>query len=258
MQSIGLNIEPYIKSGILQVYSSRPTIQNLELHLIAIQKIIKEFKPKIIVLDPVTNLMSEGINSDIRQMLAHFVDFLKGENITTLFTAAITLETITRNPSDEGISAMLDTWILVRNDEKNNERNRDICVLKSRGMNHSTQVREFIITDEGISLLPIYISPEGILTGSSKLEYILKEEGRSKLLEDEIKYKKSEMGRKHKKMSENIASLKTKFESDIASLNQNNIKNGQKEETWEKNKTEMIGLRNKTRSSSEKSKSRNK
>ena len=117
MNSIGLKIEPYIKSGILKVYSSRPTLQNLELHLISIQKIIEEFKPKIVVLDPVTNLMSEGINSEIRQMLAHFVDYLKGMKITTLFTAAITLETIKSNPSDEGISAMMDTWILVRDIE---------------------------------------------------------------------------------------------------------------------------------------------
>src|SRR4030095_7559435 len=102
-------------------------------------------------------LMSEGINSEIRQMLAHFVDFLKGRNITTLTTAAITLETIKSNPSDEGISAMMDTWILVRDVENNSERNRSIYVLKSRGMNHSTQVREFIITSNGISLLPIYI-----------------------------------------------------------------------------------------------------
>ena len=234
MRSIGLNIEPHIKSGILKVYSSRPTLQNLELHLISIQKIIEEFKPKIIVLDPVTNLMSEGINSEIRQMLAHFVDYLKGLNITTLFTAAITLETIKSNPSDEGISAMMDTWILVRDIETNNERNRGIYVLKSRGMNHSTQVREFVITDNGIALLPIYVSPEGILTGSAKLEHTLKVEEENKLRENKIKNEKSEIERKRKIMEENIAVLKAKFESEVEALIQTKVENNLKEETKRK------------------------
>lgn len=257
MRSIGLNIEPYVKSEVLRFYSSRPTLQNLELHLIAIKKIIEEFKPEIIVLDPVTNLMSEGINSEIRQILAHFVDFLKGKNITTLFTAAITLETIKSNPSDEGISAMMDTWILVRDIEQNGERNRVIYVLKSRGMNHSTQVREFVITDKGISLLPIYLSAAGVLTGSAKLENTLKQEQDDKLLEIKIKNEKSEIQRKRKILEENIAMLKAKFESDIAVLTQTKVETDLIIESKKKDQTEIIDLRNKIRSSVEKSKIKN-
>jgi len=257
MRSIGLNIEPFIKSGVLKVYSSRPTIQNLELHLISIQKIIEEFKPKIIVLDPVTNLMSEGINSEIRQMLAHFVDFLKGLNVTTLFTAAITQETVKSNPSDEGISAMVDTWILVRDIEENSERNRGIYVLKSRGMNHSTQVREFVITDNGISLLPIYISPNGILTGSAKLEQTLKEEVAGRLLQNKITSDNSEIERKRKELEERVALLRDQFESEARALSQTGIENGYKEKSLKKNKNEIINLRNKIKSSTEKSKVRN-
>ena len=257
MSSIGLKIEPYIKSGVLKVYSSRPTLQNLELHLISIQKIIEEFKPKIIVLDPVTNLMSEGINSEIRQMLAHFVDYLKGLKITTLFTAAITLETIKSNPSDEGISAMMDTWILVRDIETNNERNRGIYVLKSRGMNHSAQVREFVITDNGIALLPIYLTPEGILTGSAKLEHTLKIQEEDKLRENKIKNEKREIERKRKIMEESIAVLREKFESDIELLIQTKVENNLKEESKKRDKTEIIDLRNKNRGSIEKLKVRN-
>jgi len=258
MLSIGLDIEPYIKSGVLKMYSSRPTIQNLELHLIAIQKIIEEFDPKIIVLDPITNLIAEGINTEIRQMLAHFVDFLKSKNITVLFTAAITLETVKSNPSDEGISAMVDTWILVRDIETNSERNRGIYILKSRGMNHSTQVREFVITDNGLSLLPIYISAGGILTGSAKLEHTLQKEEQNKLFKNEIKTRNSEIERKRKMMEENIALLKTNFESEVAILNEIEIEGDLLAESKEKDKLEITELRNKIRSSSEKSKSRNK
>jgi circadian clock protein KaiC len=258
MRSIGLNIEPHIKSGLLKMYSSRPTIQNLELHLIAIQKIIEEFEPKIIVLDPITNLISEGVNTEIRQMLTHFVDFLKSKNITILFTAAITLETVKSNPSDEGISAMVDTWILVRDIETNSERNRGIYILKSRGMNHSTQVREFVITDDGLALLPIYISADGILTGSAKLEHTLQKEEQHKILQNEIRSMKSEIERKRKMMEENIALLRTKFESEVAILNEIKVESDLVAENTESDKVEITDLRNKIRSSSEKSKNRNK
>jgi circadian clock protein KaiC len=258
MRSIGLNIEPFIKSGILKVYSSRPTIQNLELHLIAIQKIIEEFKPKILVVDPVTNLITEGINSEIRQMLAHFVDFLKAKDITTLFTAAITLETIKTHPSDEGISAMVDTWILVRDIETNSERNRGIYILKSRGMSHSTQVREFVITDEGISILPIYIGAKGVLTGSAKFEHFLGEKEKDRMLSNKSRDDKNDIERNRKKMEEDITLLKSQFNAESGTVNQDNTTNELNKHMREKDKMEIIGLRNKSKRWTEKAKSINK
>ena len=191
-------------------------------------------------------------------MLAHFVDFLKGKNITTLFTAAITLESIKANPSDEGISAMMDTWILVRDIELNSERNRGIYVLKSRGMNHSTQVREFIITDDGIALLPIYVSSRGILTGTSKLEEKLKEEQERKLFEKKIKIREQEIEKKREIMENNISLLKTEFDSEVEILNQVKIENNLKSESVKTGQKEVTDLRNNVRSSDEKSKNRNK
>ena len=258
MLSIGLKIEPSIRSGLLRFYSARPSLANLELHFISIKKIIEEFKPEIIVLDPVTNLMSEGINSEIRQLLTHFVDYLKSKKITTLFTAAITLETIKSNPSDEGISAMVDTWVLLRDIESNNERNRGINILKSRGMNHSTQVREFVITENGITILPIYLSPQGVLTGSAKLEHTLRKEEEDKVHENQLKNQKSEIARRRRMLGGETALLKAGLESEIADLNTSRAEYDLKEETEEKNKTEIINLRSRTRSSSEKSKGRNK
>ncbi|MGZ3921395.1 MAG: circadian clock protein KaiC, partial [Bacteroidia bacterium] len=152
MRSIGISLEPLIKSGHLTFYYSRPTLQNLELHFIAIKKMIQEIKPSIVILDPITNLMTEGLNSDIRSMLTRFVDYLKLKEITVLFTAAITVMSIERNPSDEGISSMVDTWIMVKDVELNNERKRTCSIMKSRGMKHSSSVKEFIITDKGIRL----------------------------------------------------------------------------------------------------------
>jgi circadian clock protein KaiC len=155
MGSIGVALEPFIKSNLLHFYYARPTLQNLELHFIAIKKIIKEIKPTVVILDPITNLMTEGPNSDIRSMLTRFVDYLKLEHITVMFTAAITVGSIERNPSDEGISSMVDTWMMVQDIEVDYVRTRSLCVMKSRGMRHSTEVRSFIISNKGIALADI-------------------------------------------------------------------------------------------------------
>ncbi|MEO5684711.1 MAG: circadian clock protein KaiC [Chitinophagaceae bacterium] len=155
MRSIGILLEPLIKSGHLYFYYARPTLQNLELHFLAIRKMIDETKSTFVVLDPITNLMTEGPNSDIRSMLTRFVDYLKTEQITVMFTAAITVGSIERNPSDEGISSMVDTWIMVQDIEVDTRRARSLCVMKSRGMAHSSEVRRFNISKKGIKLLDI-------------------------------------------------------------------------------------------------------
>jgi circadian clock protein KaiC len=168
MGSIGFHLDQLVKSGILTFYYSRPSLQNLELHFIAIKKIINELKPTVVILDPITNLMTEGPNSDIRSMLTRFIDFLKTEHITVMFTAAITVGSIERNPSDEGISSMVDTWMMVQDIEIDAERRRSLCVMKSRGMVHSTDVRKFKISTKGITLLRIVANNKGPLADSKR------------------------------------------------------------------------------------------
>jgi len=168
MGSIGFHLDQLVKSGILTFYYSRPSLQNLELHFIAIKKIINELKPTVVILDPITNLMTEGPNSDIRSMLTRFIDFLKTQHITVMFTAAITVGSIERNPSDEGISSMVDTWMMVQDIEIDAERRRSLCVMKSRGMVHSTDVRKFKISTKGITLLRIVANNKGPLADSKR------------------------------------------------------------------------------------------
>ncbi len=160
MASIGVQISPFVNSGRLTFYYARPTIQNLELHFLAIKKIIEEINPSVVVLDPITNLMTEGPNSDIRSMLTRFVDYLKTQQITVMFTAAITVGSIERNPSDEGISSMVDTWMMVQDIEVNAMRTRSLCIMKSRGMEHAADVRRFIISKKGITLFAIQPNPD--------------------------------------------------------------------------------------------------
>lgn len=160
MKSIGIDLKPFVQSNRLRFYYARPTLQNLELHFIAIKKIINEIKPTVIILDPITNLMTEGPNSDVRSMLTRFVDYIKVEQITVMFTAAITVGSIARNPSDEGISSMVDTWMMVQDIEVNNERTRSLCIMKSRGMLHSNQVKKFTISNKGVVLSKLDVDIE--------------------------------------------------------------------------------------------------
>jgi len=167
MKSIGLNLEPHIKKGLLQFQSSRPALYGLEMHLSTIYKLVREFKPKIVVLDPITNLVSVGLINEVNSMLLRLIDFLQGEGITVMLTA---LMKVMDEKMDEGVSSLVDTWISVRDVESNGERNRVLYIMKSRGMKHSNQVREFIISNRGLNLVEIYIGPNGILVGSEREE----------------------------------------------------------------------------------------
>ncbi len=170
MKSIGIDIKKINDSGNLLFYYARPNIQNLELHFMAIQEIIEKFNPSVVILDPITNLMTEGPNSDVRDTLTKFIDYVKSKEITIMLTGAITLGSISRVPSDEGISSMVDTWVMIDDIEIEYERIRSVYVMKSRGMNHSKEVRELKISSAGISLLPITRNEKGILIGSKRMK----------------------------------------------------------------------------------------
>jgi len=170
MKSIGIDIKKINDTGNLLFYYARPTIQNLELHFMAIQEKIEKFNPSVVILDPITNLMTEGPNSDVRDILTKFIDHVKTKKITIMLTGAITLGSISWVPSDEGISSMVDTWVMIDDVEIEYERIRFVYVMKSRGMNHSKEVRELKISSEGISLLPISRNEKGIIVGSKRMK----------------------------------------------------------------------------------------
>ena len=157
MLSIGIDILPLINSNKLKFYHAIPTLQNLELHFMAIKEQIEKSQPTIIILDPVSNLITEGPNSDVRIMLTQFIWYLKTKKLTVMFTAAITLNSISLNQNDEGITSTVDTWIMLQDIDLINKRVNTLEVKKSRGMNHSKQKKEIKISSDGISLLPMGI-----------------------------------------------------------------------------------------------------
>jgi circadian clock protein KaiC len=214
MTSIGVNLDKYIKNGTLQIHSSRPSLNGLELHLLTLRKLIKEFKPTTIIIDPISNLISVGSEHEVRSMLVRLIDMLKVNNITALFTS-LNKQTDNFRPdlAEESVSSLVDTWITVRDMEGIGERNRGIFIVKSRGMGHSNQVREFVITNKGIELLDVELGPMGILTGAARKSYQIKKTLSDIELQNEISRKDREIERKRKVLEANIEALKNEFES---------------------------------------------
>jgi circadian clock protein KaiC len=167
MKTIGLDLERWQKQGLLRFEASRPQVHGLEMHLAHVHKAVAQFKPRVVILDPVSNFVAAGAKADAEAMLVRLIDFLKASGITALLTD-LTTGGSAREATDVGVSSIIDTWLLVRDIELAGERNRGLYVLKSRGMKHSNQIREFLITAEGIQLQDVYVGPEGVLTGSMR------------------------------------------------------------------------------------------
>lgn len=167
MGTIGIDLKPHLDANLLQISASRPTNYGLEMHLAIMLKEVERFRPSAVVIDPVTTFLAAGAASDAEAMLMRLVDHLKAHGITGLFTS-LTHAGSAAETSSVGLSSLMDTWLLMRDLESNGERNRGLYVIKSRGMNHSNQVREFLITSEGVRLREVYVGSEGLLTGSAR------------------------------------------------------------------------------------------
>ena len=167
MHSIGLNLKRYARSGLLRFHSARPTLYGLEMHLATMFKEIAIHNPQVVIIDPITSLMDVGTAAECRGMIIRLVDYLKASEVTTLFTS-LTQGGHALQQSEASMSSLMDSWLLLQDLEGNGERNRVLYVLKARGMSHSNQVREFLISNRGVDLVDAYIGPSGVLTGSAR------------------------------------------------------------------------------------------
>jgi circadian clock protein KaiC len=195
MRSIGIDLARWNKNGLLKFHASRPTAYGLEMHLSNIQRAIDESQIKIVVIDPITNFNSIGTPLEIRAALMRMLDFLKMHGITTLFTS-LTEDAAHAEDSQTGVSSLMDTWILLRNLEYNGERNRGLYVLKSRGMAHSNQIREFVLTDDGVDLVEVYTGPGGVLAGTARVAQQAKESAEALRRREEIERHQRDLERK--------------------------------------------------------------
>ena len=235
MRSIGIDLSDHINSGLLEMHAARPTLYGLEMHLVAIYKKIKRFKPSAVILDPITNLVTIGSVSEVKSMLIRLIDFLQTENITVMFTA-LTLNSNISEQTDEGVSSLVDAWIQVRDIESNGERNRGLYIMKSRGMKHSNQVREFVIKDKGLDLVDVYLGTEGVLIGSAREAQQLSEQTGEVLRTHAVSRKDREIQRKRTVLEAKIASLQEEFESVQDELNKSYMEEDLKKQVMEKNR----------------------
>ena len=239
MRSIGIDLKADIDKGLLRMYASRPTLHGLEMHLVDIHKKINEYKPGTVVIDPITNLITVGSVSEVKSMLIRLIDFLQSKKITVLFTA-LSLNTVINEQTDEGVSSLVDAWLMVRDIESNGERNRGLYVMKSRGMNHSNQVREFVISGSGLNLIDVYLGPEGVLVGSAREAQQLTAMAGQVLHTHAVNRKDIEIQRKRKVLEAQISSLREEFESVQDQLNKSYIEEELKKDIMEKNRSQLI------------------
>jgi circadian clock protein KaiC len=212
MKSIGLDLNPWTKKGLLRLEASRPTLHGIEMHLAVIHKMVSEFEPQVVIIDPISNFSSAGSGSAAEAMLLRLIDFLKSRQITAVFVN-LTAGGNSWERTDLGISSLIDTWILLRDIELAGERNRGLYVLKSRGMKHSNQIREFLLTSDGIELKDVYIGAEGVLTGSMRAAQEDREKAAALARGLEIERKQRELARKRAALEAQIAALRTEFEA---------------------------------------------
>lgn len=213
MSSIGLHLTQYTKKGLLTFHATRPTLFGLEHHLTTTINLINKVKPQVVVLDPIDAFLMGGNQTEVKIMLLRLVDYLKMRNITAFF-ASLSTAGEAQELTDMSISSLIDTWLLLRDIEIGGERNRGLYILKSRGMSHSNQIREFILTDHGIELLDVYVGPEGVLTGSARLSQEAKNDAEQLLRKQEIERMQFGLELKRAAAEAHIVVLKSEFKED--------------------------------------------
>ncbi len=214
MKSIGINLEPWVNSGLLKFHAVRPTAYSLEMHLSVMLKLIGEFKPRVVAVDPISNLYPIGDDIQVRSMLMRLIDYAKSLHITGLFTNLSNdgnYGAYLNEPTEMHVSSLMDAWLVLKNVEGNGERNRAFSIIKSRGMAHSNQLREFVLSDNGIQLLDVYKGREGVFFGSARMAQESGEIDERLRKNEEIDRKKREIESKRKLMEIEIEMLKEKY-----------------------------------------------
>ena len=211
MRSIGIDLEPWVSKGLLQFHAARPTYGGIEHHLLVTHNRISSFRPSVVVVDPVTNLIMVSTVTEMRSMLTRMVDFLKTQQITAIFTS-LTVAGGSQEASEADVSSLMDAWLLLKSIEVGGERNRALYVLKSRGMEHSNQIREFLLTNDGLRLLDVYLGPEGVLTGSARVSQEGREKAAGTSRRQQLEGSRRELERKRQIFEARMTMLRAEFE----------------------------------------------
>jgi circadian clock protein KaiC len=215
MASVGLDLARWIKEGLLLFRCVRPSLLGLEGHLSAIQGLVDDFDPAVVVLDPISDLVGVGTGLDVSAMLTRQVDFLKGRGVTAMFTS---LGPEGGSDAVNQIASLIDTWLLVRTLEGNGEHNRILSVVKSRGMANSNQLREFLITDRGVELADVYVGAQGVLTGSARSAQEAKESSDAAHRQEDLEQRRANLERLRQSVEAQVSVLRQNFDDEADSV----------------------------------------
>ncbi|HYN79093.1 MAG TPA: circadian clock protein KaiC [Lamprocystis sp. (in: g-proteobacteria)] len=212
LRSIGIDLEPWVRQGLLRFEATRPTFVGLELHLTAMHKAIKGFQPRIVIVDPMNGFINADNEAEVKAMLMRLMDFLKMSQITGFFTS-LTSGGNLLDHTDTIISSLIDTWVLLLAIDAGGEHNRALSILKSRGMAHSNQTREFLMTPHGVELRDVYVGPGGVLTGSAREAQAAEEQATGLAARQEIERTQRLLERRRAALDAQIAALRAEFEA---------------------------------------------
>jgi circadian clock protein KaiC len=212
MSSVGIDLGQWVKLGLLQFRCFRPSLLGLEAHLFDMQRAVTEFEPAVVVKDPISDLLRLGPDAEVSAMLTRQIDFFKTKGVTALLTSLQYGEGMLHY--DHQIASLVDTWILLRSLEGNGEHNRVMYVHKSRGMAHSNQIREFLLTSNGIELADVYVGPQGVLTGSARQAQEAKEKSDGAARQDDLEQRRVNLERRRESVEAETAALWREFEDE--------------------------------------------
>jgi circadian clock protein KaiC len=207
MRSIGIDLAQYVQRGVLRIVPSRPTAHGLEMHLVALHKQVTSYEPNVVVLDPVTNLITVGTSPETRSMLVRLIDFLKLRQVTSFFTS-LTHGDEGLEESDVGISSLIDSWLVLSMVRSGGERNRTVSIVKSRGMPHSNQAAEYRLTSKGLELVDTYVGSAGVLTGSARVAQEASDAAALQAEEEEAARRREEHERRRKALERQMVALR--------------------------------------------------
>jgi circadian clock protein KaiC len=215
MRSIGIDLQKWDDKKLLRFSARRPSLFGLETHLATMYRDVADFEPDVVVIDPLSALLSAAATGDVHAMVLRLVDFLKSRSVTALFTNLGVVSG--ENAATEiQISSLMDVWLLLYNRESNGEHNGQLYLLKSRGMAHSNQVREFVLSSDGIKLRGAYVGPEGVLTGSARLAQEAKDRALAVVREQDMERRDREIERRRREVTAQIDILQAQLASEEA------------------------------------------
>lgn len=216
-RSIGIDLAGPLASGLLRVVAHRPTTFGLEAHLALLYSLVEDFEPRVVIVDPIGSMHDAGADRDAQLMLVRLVDLLKARGITALLTS-LTHTVLPVETSDTSISSIVDTWLALRGTESNGERTRVLSIMKSRGMSHSNQIREFMITPRGVELVAPYVGAAGVLTGTARVVQEARDASEARRRQDARRRVTQLLDAKRSALERRIAELRAEFAAEEVEL----------------------------------------